>query len=155
MGHFVLERRGGIDYNLAVKNAKGGERMRTLKTVFLAVLSVVIIAGFAFAGGDAAKGKALFGDPKFAGGTSGKSCASCHPDGKGVEHVAGKTEFVTPGGKTKTIEEAVNICITMALKGKKLDAKSQEMMDVVAYMNSLGGKPAAAPAKKKKSIEGC
>ena len=46
-----------------------------------------------------------------------------------------------PAGKEKSLEDAVNICITVALKGKALDKKSQQMHDMVAYIHSLGKAP--------------
>jgi len=99
------------------------------------------------------RGKALFNDPKFGGGTSGKSCSTCHPDGKGLEGVAGKKEWKTPGGAFKSLEEAVNICITMALKGKALDVKSDQMKDFVSYLKTIKAKTGEAP--KKKAPVGC
>ncbi|MCX7794806.1 MAG: hypothetical protein N2257_10465 [Thermodesulfovibrionales bacterium] len=116
--------------------------------LFVVLLCVVSFMGIAYAG-NVEKGKALFNDPKL--GTTGKSCNSCHPDGKGLEQAGTKKEFNVMGKKQKSLEEAVNFCIEMALKGKPLDPKSQEMADIVAYIKSLSGK---AP-KKKRAIEGC
>ena len=92
----------------------------------------------AMAAGDAEKGKALFSDPKFGGGTAGVSCNSCHPDGKGME----KT------GDMKGLEKQVNACIKGALKGKEIDPKSAEMADIVAYIKSLKGKTPGTTPKK-------
>lgn len=123
--------------------------MKIVKVILLSLIAVSLVFSFVFAAGEVAKGKAMFNDPKFAGGTSEKSCNSCHPDGKGLEKAGIKKEWRTPAGVHKTLEEAVNICITMALKGKALDPKSQEMKDIVAYIKSLGkGAPAAKPKKE-------
>lgn len=103
--------------------------MDALKVVLLSVIAVCLIFSFAFAAGDIAKGKVLFNDPKFAGGTAGKSCNSCHPDGEGLENA---------GMKEKSLEETVNMCIENALNGEALDTQSQEMKDIVAYIKSLG-----------------
>jgi cytochrome c len=102
-------------------------------------------SSFALAAGDIQKGKTLFNDPKL--GTNQATCNSCHPNGKGLEKAGakGNKEWKTPGGVHKTLEEAINICITMALKGKSLDNKSQDMQDMVAYIKSLATK---APTKK-------
>ena len=81
------------------------------------------------------KGKVLFNDPKFGGGTVGMSCNSCHPDGKGVEKAADR----------KDLEKQVNACIKNALKGKGIDTKSTEMADIIVYIKSLKGK--ATPTK--------
>jgi cytochrome c len=86
------------------------------------------------------RGKALFENPKFAGGV--KSCNECHPGGKGLEKAADKKEFKIMGKTQKSLEEAVNFCIENANKGKAIDPKSDEMKDIVAYIKSLKKKPA-------------
>lgn len=108
---------------------------RCYLTVVIFLFFVVSVAQSA----DVSKGKALFNNPKFAGGTSGKSCNTCHPNGKGLENVAKKKEITIMGKKHKTVEEAVNTCIVMALKGKAIDEKSKDMADIVAYIKSLKG----------------
>lgn len=122
--------------------------MKILKVVLLFIAAFGLIFSFAYAAGDVEKGKALFNDPKLGGGTSGKSCNSCHPGGGKL--MGGKKEYITPapGGKTKThktLEEAVNWCIDMALKGKAIDPKGTDMANIVAYINSLAKKPAKTP----------
>jgi len=99
------------------------------------------------------RGKAMFNDPKLGGGTSGQSCSTCHPDGKGLEGISSKKEWKTPGGAFKTLEETINICITMALKGKALDVKSDQMKDFVSYLKTIKAKAGEAP--KKKAPVGC
>jgi cytochrome c5 len=100
------------------------------------------------------RGKALFNDQKLGGGTAERSCNTCHPGGKGLEGVGDKKEWKNPGGTFKSLEQAVNVCIEMALKGKALDVKSDQMKDLVSYLKSL--KPAADKApKKKKAPIGC
>ena len=128
--------------------------MKILKIVMLAIIAIVLITSWAFAAGmmegNVEKGKALFNDPKaFQGSTS---CSSCHPDGKGLEKAGmmGKKEWTNPAGKFKSLEEAINACITMANKGKAIDPKSEEMKDMVAYIQSLGmGMKHEMPMKKK------
>ncbi len=133
--------------------------MDIVKTAVLALAVVGLVASGAYAAKHKPeeRGKVLFNDPKLGGGTSGKSCNSCHPGGKGLEGVAEKKEWATPGGSHKTLEEAVNICITMALKGKEIKKDSKDMKDLVAYLKSLKAKPeAAAPEqKKRKPVVGC
>ncbi len=104
--------------------------MKGLKITMLSMISVNLIFSLAIAAGDMEKGKALFNDPKFGGGTAGVSCNSCHPDGKGLEKAADK----------KDLEKFINACIKNALKGKGIDTKSAEMADIVAYIKSLKGK---------------
>ena len=126
--------------------------MKGLKIALLVVLIVSLGTGIAFAAGASVKkGKALFNDAKL--GAAGISCNACHPAGKGLEGAGAKKEWKTPGGAHKTLEEAVNTCITMALKGKALDMKSDKMQSMVMYIKSLGEKKPAA--KKKKPMAGC
>jgi cytochrome c553 len=60
--------------------------MRPVKIALLSVIALGLIFSFAYAADDVEKGKALFKDPKFAGGV--KACDSCHPNGKGLEKAA-------------------------------------------------------------------
>jgi cytochrome c peroxidase len=90
------------------------------------------------------RGKALFNDPKL-GGTEGKSCNSCHPDGKGLDKAGSKAE-----GKT---QEAINSCMSNAHKGKTLEVNSEQMKDLLSYIKTL--KPAGAEPAKKKPAVGC
>ncbi len=113
--------------------------MKALRTAAIVTVFFSLVLTLALAAGDAGKGKTLFSDPKFGGGTAGVSCNSCHPDGKGLEKAA----------DMKGLEKQVNACIKNALKGKGIDLKSAEMADIVAYLKSLKGKtPAAEPPKK-------
>jgi cytochrome c len=85
-----------------------------------------------------ARGKALFNDPKFGSGTSGMSCNSCHPNGRGLEKSGTKARFNIMGGTQNSLEEAVNICIVRPLQGKAIDPESRDMKDIVSYIKSLG-----------------
>jgi hypothetical protein len=114
--------------------------MKLVKVILLALIVVSLLVFFAFAAADVSKGKALFNDPKLGGGMSGKSCNSCHPDGKGLEKSAMKKEWKNPAGKWLSLEDANNVCIIMALKGKAIDPKGQEMKDLIAYIKSPGKK---------------
>jgi len=131
--------------------------MRVLKIMLLSMIAISLMFSFVFASKHLPeeRGKALFNDPKFAGGTAGKSCNSCHPNGKGLEKSAEKKEFNIMGKKLASLEDAVNVCIEMANKGKKIAVDSQEMKDLAAYIKSLAVKSPAEAPKKKKAIEGC
>jgi cytochrome c len=121
--------------------------MKKAIALIVSVLFVFSITALSFAAGDITKGKALFNDPKLGGGTTGKSCNSCHPDGKGLENAGMKKQFNLGGKKQTGLKEAINTCIENALKGKALDKKSQEMKDLVAYIKSLGKKTPVAKTK--------
>ncbi len=116
--------------------------MKAMKVMLLTVVMCGLVFSFAFAAGNIEKGKALFDDPKAFGGAAGKSCASCHPDGKGLENAGakGKKEWKNPGGTWTSLEDANNVCIILANKGTAVDPKSEEMKDLVAYIKSLGKK---------------
>ncbi|MBI5056526.1 MAG: hypothetical protein HZB61_07930 [Nitrospirae bacterium] len=114
--------------------------MKILRIVLFAMIVVGLVASFGFAGskmaGKAEDGKKYFDDPKFAEGSA--SCSSCHPDGKGLEKSAAKKEWKNPAGMWLNLEDAINVCIIMANKGKAIDPKSEDMKDLVAYIKSLG-----------------
>lgn len=116
--------------------------MKAARIIVLAMTVVVLVFTMAFAAGDPAKGKALFNDPKFSGGS--KACAECHPNGKGLEKAGAKKEFHLMEQTQKSLEEAVNACIVGANKGKAIDVKSPQMQDIVAYIKSLAGKKSSS-----------
>ncbi|MBI4690435.1 MAG: hypothetical protein HY754_09250 [Nitrospirae bacterium] len=109
----------------------------SVKMILLVFTAIALIASVSFAADDVEKGKKLFKDPKFGGGTAGKSCNSCHPNGRGLEKSADKKEFTLMGKTVKTLEEVVNICIETPMKGKAIDVKSEQMKNIVAYIKSL------------------
>jgi len=116
--------------------------MKLFRIALMSVIAFGLIFSFAFAAGEAEKGKALFNDAKFAGGV--KACSSCHPNGKGLEKSGDKKEFNIMGQTQKSLEEAINACIVNASKGKAIDVKSSQMKEMVAYIKSLKAKKPAA-----------
>ncbi|HAD04919.1 MAG TPA: cytochrome C [Desulfuromonas sp.] len=100
--------------------------MKLVAIVFLLMFVGVGSAAAMSHGPTAEKGKALFSDVKL--GTSGQSCSSCHPDGRGMAKAAVKTDLA----------ETINTCIVKALKGTALDTKSVELQSMVLYIQSLG-----------------
>jgi cytochrome c553 len=133
---------------MGLLSGKEVKEMRFIKMVLLSLIAVGLIFSYAFAAVDTAKGKALFNDVKFAGGTAGKSCNSCHPEGRGLEKAGDKKEFNLGGKMQKSFEEAINVCIVMANRGKAIDVKSDQMKELVAYIKSL--KPITAVEKLNK-----
>ncbi|HMK49830.1 MAG TPA: hypothetical protein VK435_07240 [Thermodesulfovibrionales bacterium] len=114
--------------------------MKVSRIIILSVVIFGLIFSYAFAAGNVEKGKALFNDPKAFGGTAKKSCGSCHPNGQGLEKAASGKEWKNPAGTWMSLEDASNVCIVMANKGKAIDPKSEEMKDLTAYIRSLGKK---------------
>jgi cytochrome c len=119
--------------------------MKVLKGLVLVVVVLFAVTAV-FAGGSVEKGKALFNDPSL--GTNGKTCNYCHPDGAQIN--GQRSSYTIMGTKLDSIEDAVNFCIKMALKGKPLSKGSQKMKDLVEYLKTLKGKK-----RKKKIIRGC
>ncbi len=119
--------------------------MKGLKALVL-VVGLLFVATAVFAGGSVEKGKALFNDPSL--GTNGKTCNYCHPDGAQIN--GQKSSYTIMGEKLGSIEDAVNFCIKMALKGKPLPKDSQKMKDLAAYLKTLKGKK-----RRKRIIRGC
>ncbi|MBI5408660.1 MAG: hypothetical protein HZA14_04780 [Nitrospirae bacterium] len=124
--------------------------MRFLKIILLSMIAAAFLASFVLAAGmegSAEKGKAYFNDAKFAGGAA--SCGSCHPNGKGLDKAAVKMQWKNPAGTWLNLEDTINVCIIMGNKGKAIDPKSAEMMDLIAYLKSLGKETKEMPKKGK------
>lgn len=94
------------------------------KVVMMAALTSMAVAAD---GPSAERGEELFSATEL--GTNGKSCASCHSRGKGVEQAAGYDE--------RRLAEVINTCITRSLNGKTLDPASNEMKSLILYIKSL------------------
>jgi len=75
------------------------------------------------------RGKELFNSAKL--GTNGKSCATCHPDGKKLQHAAAYNEG--------ELGEVINQCIKNPLKGKPLDVDSIDMKSLIIYIKTFAG----------------
>lgn len=97
-------------------------------------------------------GKLLFESPAFGGGTSGKSCKTCHPGGKNLGSKLfdkERTSFTIMGIGKKSLAEVVNVCIEKPLAGTAIDPDGEEMADIIAYMQKM------VKGKRKKAIAGC
>lgn len=114
--------------------------MKYFKILLLSAIAVALVFSFAYAEGNVDKGKALFNDPKAFNASGEKSCRSCHPDGKGLEKAGaeGKKTWTNPAGTWLALEDANNVCIMLANKGKTIDPMSDDMKDLVAFIKSLG-----------------
>lgn len=101
-----------------------------MKRTIFALIAVLVLATAAAAeeAPSAEHGKKLFNSTSL--GTNGKSCASCHPDGKGLEDAADYDQ--------ETLTKLANKCIEKALKGKTLADDSPDLSSLVMYMNTLG-----------------
>ena len=128
--------------------------MKYFKILLLSAITMALVFSFAYAAGNVEKGKALFNDPKAFNAPGEKSCNSCHPDGKGLEKAGaeGAKTWTNPGGKWLSLEDANNVCIMLANKGKTIDPMSEDMQDLVAYIRSLA-KSASMEQKKDEMMD--
>lgn len=111
--------------------------MKALSVISMIILIVGFVTINAFSQGRPEKGIAYFNDPGLGGSTNAKSCATCHPEGKGLKGVAEKKQYTQTGDVDKALAEVVNQCIVKALKGKALGSNSVELQDMVAYLKTL------------------
>jgi cytochrome c peroxidase len=75
------------------------------------------------------RGKELFNSTKL--GTSGKSCATCHPEGKRLNQAATYKEG--------ELGEIINQCIKNPLKGAPLEVTSGDMKSLIIYIKTFAG----------------
>ncbi len=75
------------------------------------------------------RGKELFETTSL--GTSGKSCSTCHPHGKGLEEIGAYDDPM--------LEEMINFCIRDALEGAMLEPTSPRLKAFRLYLRSLPG----------------
>lgn len=97
----------------------------------VAWITVSLVFGsvtFAAETGSIARGKELFNSTKL--GTNGKSCATCHPEGKRLEEVSslGEDQLIA----------IVNRCIKAPLAGTPLPPDSADMKSLVLYLKTFG-----------------
>jgi len=122
----------------------------------LVLLTALILSGgltLAYAA-NIDKGKALFESSSLGGGTTGKSCNTCHEGGKNLgSDLFDRKQFNIMKTEKKTLAEVVNVCIERPMGGVAIDAHGQEMTDLIAYMKTLVTKPVTKKVPKK--IEGC
>ena len=100
--------------------------MKMSMAIFI-MLAVSVSLAMAAGQPSADRGKELFNSTTL--GTNGKSCATCHSGGKGLEKAAAFDR--------SKLEKIVNQCIVKALKGKALAPGSPDLTSLVAYLKTL------------------
>jgi mono/diheme cytochrome c family protein len=100
-----------------------------MKSAMLVSLLMAAMALPAMAADEASleKGQQLFASKEL--GTNGRSCATCHPGGKGLEKAGRLSD--------EDLADMVNTCIKKPLQGKELDPESAEVKSLVAYIKSI------------------
>ncbi len=110
--------------------------MRLFPAIAVAILLLPQSPAF---GADLAHGRRLYLDPTLGNGTSGKCCATCHEQGRDLgPDLDQRTDFDVMGIAMKGLTEVVIFCIEVALRGERLEPRSQEMADLAAYLIWLG-----------------
>ena len=97
---------------------------RLLLTLILIVCATSVVA---IEVSTSALGEKLFSDSSL--GTTGNSCASCHPDGKKLEESKAYDD--------EMLKEMVNFCIRDAMKGEMIALDSLEIESILLYLRSL------------------
>lgn len=107
----------------------------TMITTFLAATGILFAAGNCL-GADAARGKQLFESPALGGGTSGKSCLTCHEHGRDFSpETLSRKHYSVMGNPVASLAEVVNFCIEVALRGEAIPEEGEEMQDLIAYLS--------------------
>ena len=108
--------------------------MKTITTLLTAV-SVFLAATGICLGADAGRGKLLFESPALGGGTSGKSCLTCHEHGRDFSpETMHRKQYLVMGNPVASLAEVVNFCIEVALRGEAIAENGEEMRDLLAYL---------------------
>ena len=99
-----------------------------MKRSGLILLMPPLMATLAWAAGPSMEmGKELFNSTKL--GTNGKSCATCHRDGKKLEQAATYADG--------ELGEIINNCIKNPLGGKGLDPSSNDMKALIMFVKGF------------------
>ncbi|MGI9320211.1 MAG: hypothetical protein ACR2O5_02275 [Thiogranum sp.] len=90
------------------------------------------------------EGRAAFTDPDL--GNNGVVCAQCHPNGANT-HPETYPKFQKQLGRVAALWEMVNWCIQNPLEGEPLEAGSQSMIALQAYIHDERRGAALEPGK--------
>lgn len=109
--------------------------MKTL-TLLLAVFFLFPATAEISLAADSQHGKLLFESPDLGGGTSGKTCLTCHEHGRNfsAETLTRKT-YTIMGNPAASLAEVINFCIEVALRGEAIPETGPEMNDLIAYLS--------------------
>lgn len=110
-----------------------------MKKMFILTSAFVIAGGLSLAyAANIDTGKALFESPTLGGGTTGKSCNSCHAGGRNIGvDLFERKQLTIMGKKVIDVAAIINVCIEKPLGGTAIDSKGEEMQDLIAYMKTL------------------
>ena len=104
-----------------------------MKSSVLMLIALPLLASLAWAAEPSMeRGKELFNSTKL--GTNGKSCATCHRDGKKLEKAATYAD--------DELGALINQCIKNPLAGKGLDPYSSDMKSLIMFIKGFAGRSA-------------
>ena len=115
-----------------------------MKRAFILVTALMMTGGLTLAYAvNVEKGKTLFESPSLGGGTTGKSCNTCHEGGMNLSSdLFERKQFTIMKMDKKSLAEVINICIEKPLGGAAIDTEGKDMKDLIAYMKTLVGNQA-------------
>jgi hypothetical protein len=106
--------------------------------ILLATFFLFLAAAGNCLGADARNGKLLFESPDLGGGTSGKSCLTCHEYGRDLSpETLTRKNYLIMGNPVGSLAEVINFCIEVALRGEAIAEDGTEMNDLIAYLTLL------------------
>ena len=113
-----------------------------MKKVFFLITTLTFAVGLSMVhAGNIDKGKALFESPILGGGTTGKTCKSCHKGGRNFgSDLFDRKKLTIMGTAKDDLAGVINFCIERPLGGKAIDPKGEEMNDLMSYMKTLVSK---------------
>jgi cytochrome c len=94
------------------------------------ITSILLVSGidsYAIETPSLSLGKALFESAEL--GTKKRSCATCHPQGKGLEMIGDFSDT--------ELKDIINACMRDALGAKTISLESQEMNALLGYVRIL------------------
>jgi len=95
--------------------------------IFFSLFLFLGAQGYANEAPSLSLGKTLFESTEL--GTNGKSCQSCHPQGKGLDKIGDFND--------EELKDIINACLRDALGGKTISLESQEMEALHAYVRKF------------------
>lgn len=108
--------------------------MKTITTL-LATFGLFLAVTGSCLGADARNGKLLFESPTLGGGTSGKTCLTCHEHGRDFSpETLSRKQYLVMDNPVGSLAGVINFCIEVALRGQAIPENGKEMNDLIAYL---------------------
>ena len=95
--------------------------------IVICILLVTGIHAFAIEAPTLSLGETLFESTEL--GTKGRSCATCHPQGKGLDMIGDFNDT--------ELKDIINACLRDALGADMISAEAQEMNALVGYVREF------------------